>query len=179
MFKSSSWALGEAITLGGGKGKLGVGIAAYTLVDVEHQLLFPLVVGSIGIGASIPFSATVAEGGVFSFFDTTAPILPTEFNGLIYFGSLCEGAILYGQAAFNVLTFNGVDHDPYWINVSGLEAGFAFNMIGVSTGWVKVITGSVTPNKGCDIRSGGDPLCGGSSPMPTLTSGGQNKSGSP
>jgi len=60
------------------------------------------------------------------------------------------------------MTFNGVDHDPYWINTAGLENGISFSILGVSVGYV--ILGDPMPNTGCDIRPAGDPWCGGYTP---------------
>jgi len=160
--KSSSWAIGESIALGGGKGKGGAGLALYSLVDVDNQIIYGLFIGSVGVAGGIPFQITLSQRGSFSFFTTTKAIPASDFKGFVYFGSALNMSLFAGQSVIDLMTFNGVDHDPYWINTAGLENGISFSILGVSVGYV--ILGDPMPNTGCDIRPAGDPWCGGYTP---------------
>jgi hypothetical protein len=165
--KSASWALGEAIALGGGMGKGGGGVALYSLIDVDNQIRYGLLMGSAGISGGIPFQLTFAERGVYSFFTTSQAIPATDFMGFVYFGSVLDFSLGAGLSVINSLTFGGVDHAPYWIDTSGLENGISFSVVGISIGFVFV--GDPMPNTGCDIRPAGDPWCGGYTPNPNYT----------
>ncbi|WP_128598567.1 hypothetical protein [Paraburkholderia kirstenboschensis] len=162
--KSSTWALGEAIALGGGKGKLGLGLAFYSLIDVDNQILHGLFIGSGGVGAGLPFQFTIAAPEQYAFFTTQTAISASDFNGLVCFGNALELALVAGEKVIDCITFHGVDHTPYWIDTSGLESGIAASIGGVSFGYARVVKSM--PNNGCDIRPTGDPLCGGYSPNP-------------
>jgi hypothetical protein len=161
---SSSWAIGEAAAVGGGKGKGGGGIALYTLIDVDNQIIYPLYIGSAGVSGGIPFQITISAPGDFSFFTTSSAIPADDFRGLVCFGEVLDFSIIVGGSIINCITFHGVDHRPYWIDTSGLENGISASIIGVSFGYAYV--GKGITNSGCDIRAGGDPLCGGYSPNP-------------
>jgi hypothetical protein len=67
------------------------------------------------------------------------------------------------------MTFWNIHHDPYWLDIGGLQVGVSG---GISAGiyYGYAYANDATPNKGCIIAPGGDPLCGGNSSMPETSS---------
>jgi hypothetical protein len=167
---SRVWAIGDAISVGGGGKRAGGGIGLYSLIDVDNQIIYPLFIGSAGIGVSIPFGVTFAETGVYKFFETIKSIPASDFGGFVAFGTVLDASLLYGQSVLACITFHGVDHDPYWLDLSGLQSGISCTLVNVSVGYA--VLGDPRPNNGCQIRPKGDPLCGGYTPAEALSSDG-------
>jgi len=69
--------------------------------------------------------------------------------------------LLAGATLYDFCTFWGVDHSPYWIDISTLEAGLSVSLGGASIGYARVLK-KAAPITGCAIVPGGDKLCGGS-----------------
>jgi hypothetical protein len=155
---STSWAISGGLSLSGG-GKVGGSHMGMTLFDVNAQIYFPLHLKVLSIGGGIPLNLTLSTFSP-SFFTTSKPLWVKDFSksGLFANAELC--VLIGGGLAY--LTFRGIDHDPYWLDVGGLEAGLAAGISGGlfdATAYEK----EGKANDGCLISPGGDPLCGGAS----------------
>ena len=156
---SSSWAISPNLTYGGGKGKFSQSNVYLTLFDVQAQIYIPLALTGVSIGAGLPGGATLST---FSpcFFSTSKPLWASSFQGraIIPTAELTVGI----GSGLTYITFYGVDHDPYWLDIGGLEVGLS---AGVSAGfyYCNVYSDQAWKNGGCLIAPGGDPLCGGES----------------
>lgn len=97
------------------------------LLEVNSQVLYGVWLQcwiDCGLKANISVSTFSP-----TFFNTNPAISTTDFNGSI---TLTSGEIdpVIGGAAV-LVTFWGVDHDPYWLSIGGLEigVGIGFNLM--------------------------------------------------
>jgi len=156
--KSTSWAISAGFSLGGGKGKVGAGVICLTLFDVNAQIFIPLTLYGASAGVGLPVGANISTFSP-NFF-TTPAIWAGDFNGVATVAGADMTIGAGGSLSF--VTFKGVDHSPYWLDIGGLQAGVSG---GVSAGiyYARTYIDDAKPNHGCLIAPGGDPLCGGSS----------------
>lgn len=156
--KSSSWAISAGLSAAASKKVLGAGMMGLTLFDVENQLFIPLTLYCVTLGGGL------SGGGSLSTFSptyfTTPEMWAGDFDGRV---SIAEADLtigIGGSAAY--ITFWNVDHDPYWLDVGGLQVGVSG---GISAGiaYASTSVSNAKKNGGCLIAPGGDPLCGGSS----------------
>ncbi|MBS1795254.1 MAG: hypothetical protein JSS81_15460 [Acidobacteria bacterium] len=150
------------------------------LFDVEAQLYFPCFINIISLGGGLPGSFTLSTFSP-TFFKTSKPMKPTDFlnkNVSIMSAELAVG--IGGSIAY--LTIWGVDHDPFWLDIGGLETGIAGG-IGKSLGRMVVLpTGKknegeiIAPNSAAasgpapNMTPNKDPLSGGQSFRPPSNS---------
>jgi hypothetical protein len=157
--KSANWAISSGAGIGGGKGKVGVGWIGLTLFDVDSQLFIPMGLHGAAVGLGLPVGVNISTFSP-TFFMTAEPLWAEDFEGL----ALVAGAdmTIGVGGCMAVVTFKGVDHNPYWLDIGGLQVGVSG---GVSAGIYYVATSikSAQENNGCIISPSGDPLCGGSS----------------
>lgn len=158
--KSTSWAISAGYSLGKGKGSLGAAFIWLTLFDVQSQIYIPMMLkgGSLGVGLSAGVTAATFSP---TFFSTSKPLWADSFAGLAFIAT-AELTVVVG-AGLTYVTFQGIDHDPYWLDIGGLEYGVTG---GISAGAYNcsVYPDAARENDGCLIAPGGDPYCGGSSP---------------
>jgi hypothetical protein len=159
---STQWAISPNVSLGGGKGKVGAGLLSLSLFDVQGQLFIPLTLGGVALGGGLPLGLNLSTFSP-TFFSTSEPLWAKDFNGRVTVAG-ADLTIGYG-GSLACLTFWNVDHDPYWLDIGGLQYGVSG---GISAGIFigKAYPEHATRNSGCIIHSGGDPLCGGQSRRP-------------
>ena len=162
---SASWAISAGLSISGG-GKTGGAGLGMTLFDVNAQIYFPLSLKVFSIGGGLPINVTVSTFSP-TFFTTSKPLWVKDFSvkGVFANAELC--VLIGGSLAY--LTFRGIDHNPYWLDVGGLEAGVAGGISGgifSATAYEK----DGKSNDGCLITPGGDPLCNGYSKAPANSS---------
>lgn len=159
--KSSSWAISPGLTVGIGKGAFGSSRIGLTLFDVQSQVYIPLALTGGAVGAGLPGGVTLSTFSPY-FFTTSEPLWPAHFKGRVTVAT-AEFTVGVGSG-LTYITFWGVDHDPYWLDIGGLEVGLS---AGINAGLYncEVVIGKAHKNGGCLIAPGGDPLCGGSSQM--------------
>lgn len=176
---STLWAISSGISVGAGKGALGTGNLLMDLLDVENQTHYPCLIRTASAGAGLAFSATLSTYSP-EFFRTSKPMLPTDFNGKRVSIATAELSIGIG-GGISYMTIWGVDHDPYWLDIGGLEAGVAAG-IGKAFGFM-IVPNLAKKNNGAVIAPGGpanpepnksvsppDPLQGGQSFAPPSNS---------
>ncbi|AUD07155.1 hypothetical protein [Spirosoma pollinicola] len=170
---SSNWAISPSASLGKGKGSVGAGYIALTLFDVDSQLYFSLGLLGASLGGGIPAGATVSTFSP-SFFTTPTPMWAQDFGGRLVNISGAELSIGVG-GGITYLTFHNINHEPYWLDIGGVEAGIAG---GIATGFYgsMVYENDGWENNGCRIQPDGDPMCGGKSPSPQYSTQDQNMS---
>lgn len=157
--KSKSWAISAGAVVGRGKGAVGASLVFLTLFDVENQLYIPLSLKGGSVGGGLPFAATASTFSP-SFFSTSKPLWASAFNGRT---TMAGAELTLGVGgSLSYITFWGVDHDPYWLDVGGLQVGISGG-VGAGIWNCTVETSGMKENNGCIIDPGGDPLCGGSS----------------
>jgi hypothetical protein len=172
---SSNWAISANVSLGKGKGSVGVGLIGLTLFDVDAQLYFSLGLKGGSVGGGLPVGLTVSTFSP-SFFTTPTPLWVKDFDGRFVNLTGAELAIVVG-GALTYLTFLNINHDPYWLDIGGVEAGIAG---GIATGIYRtVISEEGWENTGCRIQPDGDPMCGGKSPAPQYSTENPNMSTQP
>jgi hypothetical protein len=119
-FPSDRWAIS-----GGLSASFGVVVAAQslglTLLDVKAQVMYGMWVQLFGLAAGIKASLTVSTFSPYFF--TTPPIRVGDFDGSVTFSSVEFTPAVGGSEAF--ITFWGVDHKPYWLDIGGLAVGFS------------------------------------------------------
>jgi hypothetical protein len=155
---SRSWGISAGLSLAASKKALGGGSIGLTLFDVENQLFIPLTLYCITLGGGIPGGASLSTFSP-TFF-TTPEMWAGDFNGRV---TIAEADLTVGVGASAAyITFWNVDHDPYWLDVGGLQVGVSG---GISAGiaYAHASISNAKKNGGCLIAPGGDPLCGGSS----------------
>lgn len=171
---STSWAISAGATIGKSKGSLGASLVLLTLFDVDSQIFIPLTLKGGSVGGGLNAGLTLSTFSPY-FFSTSKPLWAKAFEGKT---SIATAELTVGiGGGLSYLTFWGVDHDPYWLDIGGLEVGLS---AGVGAGiWHCIVNvDAAYPNNGCLIAPGGDPLCGGSSKSqptqstPTYQSGG-------
>lgn len=169
--KSTSWAISSGFSFGGGKGKVGAGVICLTLFDVNAQLFIPLTLYGASVGGGLPAGVNLSTFSP-NFF-TTPKLWAEDFNGVATVAGADLTIGVGGSLAY--VTFKGVDHTPYWLDIGGLQVGVS---AGISAGIYKASTyiDDAKPNNGCLIAPGGDPLCGGSS-KPQQQQSSANRSG--
>lgn len=155
---STSWAISGGFSISGG-GKVGAGRLGFTLFDVNSQIFFPLSLKVLGGSGGIPLNLTISTFSP-TFFTTTNALKVKDFgvSGLFASAEMCIG--IGGSLAY--ITFKRIDHNPYWLDVGGLEAGVAAG-IGGGIFFATAYEDEGRANNGCLIAPGGDPLCGGTS----------------
>ena len=170
---SSNWAISPSISIGKGKGAAGAGYIALTLFDVDAQLYFSLGLLGGSIGGGLPAGLTVSTFSP-SFFTTPTPMWVKDFGGRLVNISGAELSIVAG-AGLTYLTFYNINHEPYWLDIGGVEAGIAG---GIATGFYRssVWENDGWENNGCRIQPDGDPSCGGKSVSPQYSTQDQNMS---
>ncbi len=156
---STSWAISAGASIGKGKGSLGAGLVGLTLFDVEGQLFIPLSLKGGSVGGGLPIGLTLSTFSP-TFFSTSKPLWAQDFAGMATIPNADLTIGVGGSIA--AVTFWNVDHDPYWLDIGGLQVGVSGG-IGAGIYRVSVDPSHATPNNGCIIAPGGDPLCGGSS----------------
>jgi hypothetical protein len=152
--------------VGGGKGKVGAGIVGLTLFDVNAQLYIPLTLYGAALGGGLPAGFNISTFSP-TFFTTTPALWAQDFNGRATLVGADLTIGVGGSASY--ITFWNTDHDPYWLDIGGLQVGVSG---GISAGlyYAHAYPGDATPNYGCIIAPGGDPICGGYSPAPQNSS---------
>lgn len=173
---SSNWAISPSVSLGKGKGSVGVGYIALTLFDVDAQLYFSLGLKGGSIGGGIPFGITASTFSP-SFFTTPTPMWVKDFGERLVNISGAELAVVVG-GGLTYLTFLNISHDPSWLDIGGVEVGIAG---GIASGLYRSIVyeNDGWENKGCRIQPDGDPMCGGKSQAPQYSTQDQNMSVQP
>lgn len=151
---SSSWAISGGLNVGAGGKYLGGSTLFLILFDVEGQIFFPLNLKLTTIGVGLPVGITVSTFSP-TFFHTSQPLWASAFNRTGVFGS-ADMTIGVGSG-FAHLTFKGIDHSPYWLDIGGLETGISAG-IGFSHFEALVNVFDASPNNGCIIAPG-DPSC--------------------
>jgi len=156
---STSWAISPGLSVGTSNGPIGTSLIALTLFDVESQIYIPLSLRGASIGAGSNGGGTLST---FSpcFFTTSKPLWARSFAGR---ANIATAEMVIGVGSgLTYLTFWGIDHDPYWLDIGGISVGFS---AGISAGicYCTVNTDAAWKNGGCLIAPGGDPLCGGQS----------------
>jgi hypothetical protein len=118
---STQWALSGGATF---SASVFVGGAALglTLIDVRSQIRIPMMVTSLGLGGGLKLGLTVSTESP-SFFTTSKPLNVHDFDGRVTLASVGLTPGVGGSLAF--ITFWNVDHDPYWIDIGGLNVGVA------------------------------------------------------
>jgi len=156
---SNSWAISGGSSVGGGKGKIGVGVIGLTLFDVNSQLYIPMTLYGGSVGMGLPVGANLSTFSP-TFFSTSSELWAEDFDGRVTVAGADMTIGVGGSLAY--ITFWNVDHDPYWLDVGGLQAGVSG---GISAGlyYASTYISKAKKNGGCLIAPGGDPLCGGSS----------------
>lgn len=169
---STSWAISASAAIGGGKGKVGAGLIFLTLFDVQSQHFIPLTLGGGSVGGGLPVGFDLSTFSP-AFFRTSTPLTPDDFDGRVTVAG--AGLTVLAGGAIACCTFWNVDHDPYWLDIGGVQAGISG---GISAGLYIGVTSpsSATMNKGCLITPSGDPLCGGYSKAPPNRSENENMS---
>lgn len=137
-----------------------------TLFDVQSQRFIPLTLYGASAGVGLPVGGNLSTFSP-TFFGTSKPMIPDDFDGRVTVTGADLTVLVGGSAAW--CTFWNVDHDPYWLDIGGLQVGVSG---GVSAGIYYASTSpkNARDNDGCLIAPGGDPLCGGSSQMPSSSS---------
>jgi hypothetical protein len=159
---SANWAISANVSLGKGKGSVGVGYIALTLFDVDAQLYFSLGLKGGSIGGGIPFGLTASTFSP-SFFTTPTPMWVKDFDGRFVNISGAELAVVVG-GGLTYVTFLNISHEPTWLDIGGVEVGVAG---GIATGLYRSVAYEEGwENNGCRIQPDGDPTCGGKSAAP-------------
>ncbi|MFL6467434.1 MAG: hypothetical protein ACJ72Z_05705 [Pyrinomonadaceae bacterium] len=163
--RSASWAISAGLSFAASKKILGAGTLGLTLFDVENQLFIPLTLYGISLGGGLSGGASLSTFSP-TFF-TTPELWAGDFNGR---ATVAEADLTVGVGASAAyVTFWNVDHDPYWLDIGGLQVGVSG---GISAGisYAHASIDNAKRNGGCLIAPGGDPLCGGSSAQETRES---------
>lgn len=119
---SSDW--GFMVAAGGSAGGgVVVSVELVYLINVRDQMYFPGRLMSVGVGAGIGIRGISAGNLQFTFFRTDVPLRASDFAGFV---TLAGAEAIGGDKGVqqSYITFWGVHHDPYWIDV----AGFSFGM---------------------------------------------------
>ena len=156
---SAAWAISAGGAAGGSKGAVGASLICLTLFDVDSQIYIPLTLKGGSVGGGLPVGLTASTFSP-TFFKTAKPLWAQEFSGRVTIPT-AEMTVGVG-GSLSYITFWQVDHDPYWLDIGGLEVGIAGG-VGIGIWNCIVNLDSAYPNNGCVIAPGGDPLCGGHS----------------
>ncbi|WP_295449795.1 hypothetical protein [uncultured Thiodictyon sp.] len=132
-FPSLDWGIAAGISGSAGE-IIDVNIMLFYLLNVRSQVIYPgrFISASLGAGAGVR-GASLSNPS-WTFFRTSKPLMTEDFAG---FATMATGemtALLGG--ALSYLTFWGVDHDPYWLDLGGVT-------VGLSAGASITILGSV------------------------------------
>ncbi len=156
---STSWAISPSLSVGGSKGRIGGSLIGLTLFDVESQIYIPLSLAGASAGIGLRGGFTLSTFSPY-FFTTSKPLWASSFAGMANIAT-AEMTVGIGSG-LTYITFWGVDHDPYWLDIGGLEIGLSAG-VGAGIWHCSVKTDKAWKNGGCLIAPGGDPLCGGES----------------
>jgi hypothetical protein len=163
---STSWAISGGLAFSGGHGAFSSTTTLLTLFDVNSQLFIPLELRGVSVGGGLSAGLTLSTFSP-NFFTTSKPLLGKDFKGQV---TLAQAEMAVGiGSSLTFITFWGVDHDPYWLDIGGLEVGLSAG-IGAGIVHCQVHMEAAKANDGCLIAPGGDPLCGGSSKSPNQSS---------
>ncbi|MEK7725491.1 MAG: hypothetical protein AAB336_14150 [Acidobacteriota bacterium] len=171
---STSWAISGGLSISGGAGKASAGALGLTLLDLDAQIFFPLSLKLSNLGAGLPFGLTVATFSP-TFFKTPKPLWVNDFNVRGFFANAELCVFIGGALAY--LTFTGINHSPFWLDIGGLESGLA---AGISAGQFTATASDKEgkSNNGCIISPDGDPLCGNASKAPNSSKASNSSSSS-
>jgi hypothetical protein len=101
-----------------------VGITGFYLLNVRSQVYYPgrITKAAVGAGGGMKGSrAGSISSPSMTFFRTSTPVKIEDFSG---FATVASGEITPGIGyAEGFITFWGVDHDPYWIDIGSISVG--------------------------------------------------------
>jgi hypothetical protein len=103
-----------------------VGVVGFYLLNVRSQVYYPGRMISAGAGPLVGGKGGFKRGVDFSspsltFFRTSKQIVVETFSG---WATIANAEMTFGIGySGSIVTFWGVDHDPYWIDISGFTAG--------------------------------------------------------
>jgi len=118
---SIDWGFMVALGASAGGGVV-VGVDLVYLINVKAQMYFPGRLISVGAGAGVGIRGLSAGNLQFTFFRTNVPLRASDFAGFVTVAS-AEGVIADKGIQKSYITFWGVDHDPYWIDIAGFSLG--------------------------------------------------------
>jgi hypothetical protein len=131
-YPSTSWAIGGGAGIGVSYG-IGVSGIGLTLVDVNAQIKIPLFISTGFVGGGLKAGVTISTFSP-TFFKTP-PITTHDFDGRVSLFS--AGLTILVGGSLTYVTFWGVDHDPYWLDIggvnSGISAGIELHALGIAS----------------------------------------------
>jgi hypothetical protein len=110
----ASGEVGEGIT---------VGVMGFYLLNVRSQVYYPgrIIKVGVGGGGGIKGKAANISSPSMTFLRTSTPLRIEDFAG---FATIASGEITVGIGyAEGFITFWGIDHDPYWIDIGSITIG--------------------------------------------------------
>jgi hypothetical protein len=119
-FPSTQWGLRTFVSGGAGAG-VEVTVMGFYLLNVRSQVIYPGRFISVGIGGGGGIRGASISNPSWTFFSTGKPLMTEDFAGFATLATVEGTAVLGGCLAY--ITFWGVDHDPYWINIGGVTVG--------------------------------------------------------
>lgn len=102
-----------------------VGVMGFYLLNVRSQVYYPgrIIKAGFGGGGGIKGRAAGISSPSMTFFRTSVPLKVENSAG---FATVASGEITPGIGyAEGFITFWGVDHDPYWIDIGSISVGAA------------------------------------------------------
>ena len=119
---SIDWGISSALSGGAGEGIV-VGAMLFYLLNVSAQVVYPgrIISVSLGGGGGIRGRAASISSPSWTFFRTDQLLMVEDFAG---FATVATGEITPGiGATLAYLTFWGVNHDPYWLDIGSVTVG--------------------------------------------------------
>jgi hypothetical protein len=125
----TDWGIQTFMSGGAGAGFV-VGVLGAYLLNVRSQVYYPARIISAGFGPLVSgkgggkggFDAGAAlSNPSMTFFRTNVPLMIEDFAGFATVAT-AEATLGLGYSG-SLITFWGVDHDPYWIDISGFTVG--------------------------------------------------------
>jgi hypothetical protein len=118
---SESWGITSGIGAGVGGGFV-VGVGLVYLLNVKDQLIFPARMISAGAGAGVGIRGGSLGNGGRTFFRTSSPLSASDFEGFVTVAN-AEAILATSGVQLCYMTFWGVNHDPYWLDLAGFVGG--------------------------------------------------------
>jgi hypothetical protein len=118
---SIDWGIQVILTAGGGAILTLEGLE-FLLLNVRAQVYYKASLKYYGFGGGLPVGVTVSNPA-WTFFRTSEPLTYDAFQGKASIAT-AEFTVIYG-GSLAYLTFWGVDHDPYWLDLGGVTLGLS------------------------------------------------------
>lgn len=119
-FPSTQWAMSTFASGGGGAG-VEVTVMGFYMLNVKSQVIYPGRFISVGIGGGGGIRGASLSSPSWTFFSTSKPLMTEDFSGWATLATVEATALIGGSLAY--LSFWGVDHEPYWIDLGGVTVG--------------------------------------------------------